>query len=81
LYYFLTRIYFSQTLAELVTQGYLLLQVVLKPTIKMNFYQNLKSVPIVLKAYLSWRADFQRLAVVSGTYVVKRKRLAKANWF
>lgn len=78
LYYFLTEVYFSRTLAKLITRTTVVTSDGTKPTIKMIFIRTLcRFIPLEGLSYLGsvsrgWHDAF------SGTYVVKKKKLAKS---
>ncbi|WP_369769703.1 RDD family protein [Flavobacterium sp. WC2416] len=78
LYYFLTEVYFSRTLAKLVTRTIVVKSDGLKPTIDMIFIRTIcRFIPFEGLSYLGsvswgWHDRF------SGTYVVKKRKLAKS---
>jgi uncharacterized RDD family membrane protein YckC len=78
LYYFLTEVYFSRTLAKLLTRTIVVKRDGSKPTIKMIFIRTLSRF-IVFEA-LSYLGDISIgwHDSLSGTYVVRRKKLAKS---
>jgi uncharacterized RDD family membrane protein YckC len=78
LYYFLTEVYFSRTLAKLVTRTVVVKSDGSKPTIKMIFIRTLSR--FILFEGLSYLGSVSRgwHDTFSGTYVVKKKKLAKS---
>jgi uncharacterized RDD family membrane protein YckC len=78
-YYFLTEVYFSRTLAKLVTRTVVVRSDGSKPTIKMIFVRTLSRFIIfeglffLGSATRAWHDSF------SNTYVVKKKKLAKSK--
>ena len=78
LYYFLTEVYFSRTLAKLVTRTIVVKSDGLKPTIDMILIRTIcRFIPFEGLSYLGsvswgWHDRF------SGTYVVKKRKLAKS---
>ncbi|WP_339921563.1 RDD family protein [uncultured Flavobacterium sp.] len=81
LYYFLTEVYFSRTLAKLVTGTVVVRSDGSKPTIKMIFIRTLSR--FIIFDALSYLGAVSRgwHDSLSGTYVVKKKRLAKGIRF
>jgi uncharacterized RDD family membrane protein YckC len=81
LYYFLTEVYFSRTLAKLVTRTIVVTSDGSKPTIKMIFIRTLSR--FIVFEGLSYLGSISRgwHDSLSGTYVVKKKRLAKSKRF
>jgi uncharacterized RDD family membrane protein YckC len=81
LYYFLTEVYFSRTLAKLVTRTVVVASDGSKPTIKMIFIRTLSRF-IIFEA-LSYLGSVSRgwHDSLSGTYVVKKKKLAKSKHY
>lgn len=77
LYYFLTEVYFSRTLAKLVTRTVVVQKDGAKPKIKMIFIRTIcRFIPFEALSYLGsisrgWHDG------ISGTYVVKKHKLAK----
>ena len=77
LYYFLTEVYFSRTLAKFVTRTVVVQKGGTKPTIKMIFIRTIcRFIPFEPLSYLGnatrgWHDS------ISGTYVVKKNKLAK----
>jgi uncharacterized RDD family membrane protein YckC len=78
LYYFLTEVYFSRTLAKLVTRTIVVKSDGSKPTIKMIFIRTIcRFIPFEALSYLGtvsrgWHDG------ISGSYVVKKRKLAKS---
>jgi uncharacterized RDD family membrane protein YckC len=78
-YYFLTEVYFSRTLAKLVTRAVVVRSDGSKPTIKMIFVRTLsrfivfEGLSYLGSASRGWHDSF------SGTYVVKKKKLEKSK--
>jgi uncharacterized RDD family membrane protein YckC len=81
LYYFLTEVYFSRTLAKLVTRTVVVRKDGSKSTIKMIFIRTLSRF-IVFEA-LSYLGSVSRgwHDSLSGTYVVKKNKLAKSKYY
>jgi uncharacterized RDD family membrane protein YckC len=76
LYYFLTEVYFSRTLAKLITRTVVVKKDGSKPTVKMIFIRTLSR--FIVFEGLSYLGSVSRgwHDSLSGTYVVKKKRLA-----
>jgi uncharacterized RDD family membrane protein YckC len=76
LYYFLTEVYFSRTLAKLITRTVVVKKDGAKPTVKMIFIRTLSR--FIVFEGLSYLGSVSRgwHDSLSGTYVVKKKRLA-----
>ena len=81
LYYFLTEVYFSRTLAKLITRTVVVRSDGSKPTIKMIFIRTLSRF-IIFEA-LSYLGEISRgwHDSLSGTYVVRKKKLAKSKYY
>jgi uncharacterized RDD family membrane protein YckC len=81
LYYFLTEVYFSRTLAKLVTRTVVVTSDGSKPTIKMIFIRTLSR--FIIFEGLSYLGSVSRgwHDSLSGTYVVKKKKLAKSKHY
>ncbi|SDX94935.1 RDD family protein [Flavobacterium degerlachei] len=81
LYYFLTEVYFSRTLAKLITHTIVVKSDGSKPTIKMIFIRTLSRF-IIFEA-LSYLGAISRgwHDSLSGTYVVRKKKLAKSKYY
>ena len=81
LYYFLTEVYFSRTLAKLVTRTVVVRKDGSKPTVKMIFIRTLSRF-IIFEA-LSYLGSVSRgwHDSLSSTYVVKKKKLAKSKHY
>jgi uncharacterized RDD family membrane protein YckC len=81
LYYFLTEVYFSRTLAKLVTHTIVVRSDGSKPTIKMIFIRTISR--FIFFEALSYLGGVSRgwHDSLSGTYVVKKKKLAKSKHY
>ncbi|MGO4820324.1 MULTISPECIES: RDD family protein [unclassified Flavobacterium] len=78
LYYFLTEVYFARTLAKLVTRTVVVKSDGTKPTIKMILIRTVaRFIPFEALSYLGSVSRGWHDAI-SGTYVVKKKKLAKS---
>jgi uncharacterized RDD family membrane protein YckC len=80
-YYFLTEVYFSRTLAKLLTRTLVVKRDGSKPTVKMIFIRTLSR--FIVFEGLSYLGSVSRgwHDSLSGTYVVKKKRLATSIRF
>jgi uncharacterized RDD family membrane protein YckC len=80
-YYFLTEVYFSRTLAKLITRTLVVKRDGSKPTVKMIFIRTLSR--FIVFEGLSYLGSVSRgwHDSLSGTYVVKKKRLATSKRF
>jgi uncharacterized RDD family membrane protein YckC len=80
-YYFLTEVYFSRTLAKLITRTLVVKRDGSKPTVKMIFIRTLSR--FIVFEGLSYLGSVSRgwHDSLSGTYVVKKKRLATSIRF
>jgi uncharacterized RDD family membrane protein YckC len=80
-YYFLTEVYFSRTLAKLITRTLVVKRDGSKPTVKMVFIRTLSR--FIVFEGLSYLGSVSRgwHDSLSGTYVVKKKRLATSKRF
>jgi uncharacterized RDD family membrane protein YckC len=80
-YYFLTEVYFSRTLAKLITRTLVVKRDGSKPTVKMVFIRTLSR--FIVFEGLSYLGSVSRgwHDSLSGTYVVKKKRLATSIRF
>jgi uncharacterized RDD family membrane protein YckC len=80
-YYFLTEVYFSRTLAKLITRTIVVKKDGSKPTVKMIFIRTLSR--FIVFEGLSYLGSVSRgwHDSLSGTYVVKKKRLATSIRF
>jgi uncharacterized RDD family membrane protein YckC len=80
-YYFLTEVYFSRTLAKLLTRTLVVKRDGSKPTVKMIFIRTLSR--FIVFEGLSYLGSVSRgwHDSLSGTYVVKKKRLATSKRF
>lgn len=76
MYYFLTEVYFSRTLAKLVTKTIVVNRDGSKPTVKMIFVRTISR--FILFEALSYLGGVSRgwHDSLSGTFVVKKKKLA-----
>jgi uncharacterized RDD family membrane protein YckC len=81
LYYFLTEVYFSRTLAKLVTRTIVVKKNGSKPTVREIFIRTLSR--FIVFEGLSYLGSISRgwHDSLSGTYVVKKKRLVKSKRF
>ena len=80
-YYFLAEVYFSRTLAKLITRTLVVKRDGSKPTVKMIFIRTLSR--FIVFEGLSYLGSVSRgwHDSLSGTYVVKKKRLATSKRF
>ncbi|EIA09317.1 RDD family protein [Flavobacterium frigoris] len=81
LYYFLSEVYFSRTLAKLVTRTVVVRSDGSKPTIKMIFIRTISR--FIVFESLSYLGGISRgwHDSLSGTYVVKKEKLAKSKHY
>lgn len=81
LYYFLSEVYFSRTLAKLVTRTVVVRSDGSKPTIKMIFIRTISR--FIVFESLSYLGGSSRgwHDSLSGTYVVKKEKLAKSKHY